>query len=132
MVRLLASILTMLTLTSAAFAAGDPAKGEQIFKKCGICHAVGPNAKNKIGPVLNGIVGRKWGAVPDFNYSEDIKAGAAQGKVWDEATLDAYLANPKKLAPKGKMVFPGLPNPQDRADVIAYLSQFDEKGDTKK
>ena len=130
MIRFAICMIAILLVSISARAAGDPVRGEQIFKKCAICHSVGPDAKNKIGPVLNGIVGRKWGAV-DFAYSNDIKAGAAEGKVWDEQMLDAYLANPKKLAPKGKMVFPGLPNPQDRADVISYLNQFDDKGGKK-
>lgn len=133
MIRFFACAVTILILFStAARAAGDPVKGEQIFKKCAICHSVGPDAKTKIGPELNGAVGRKWASVSGFAYSDDLKTGGEQGKVWDEQTLDAYLMNPKKVAPKGKMVFPGLPNPQDRADVIAYLSQFDEKGEKKK
>lgn len=132
MIRFFACVIAIFMVATAAQAAGgNPAKGEQIFKKCAICHSVGPDAKNKIGPVLNGIVGRKWGVVSDFAYSSDIKSGGAEGKVWDEQTLDAYLANPKKLAPKGKMVFPGLPNAQDRTDVISYLSQFDDKGAKK-
>jgi cytochrome c len=131
MIRFSSCMVAIFLISISAHAAGDPVKGEQIFKKCAICHSVGPDAKNKIGPVLNGIVGRKWGAMTDFAYSNDIKAGATDGKVWDEQTLDAYLTNPKKLAPKGKMVFPGLSNPQDRADVISYLNQFDDTGGKK-
>ena len=111
--------------TAAALAQeGDAAAGKKVFKKCKACHMVGEGAKNKVGPQLNGIVGRPWGAVENFKYSKDLKTQAAEGKVWDEATLDAYLKKPKALIPKGKMSFPGLKKDKDRANVIAYLKTF--------
>ena len=104
----------------AANAAGDPANGEKIFAKCKACHTV-EVGKNKIGPSLAGVVGRKSGTAPNFNYSDAMKNA---GLTWDEATLDTYLTNPKKLVPGTKMAFPGLPQEQDRLDVIAYLKSI--------
>ncbi|MHA7774330.1 c-type cytochrome [Roseibium sp. M-1] len=120
----------LLALTVQASADGDIAKGEKVFKKCAACHAVGPDAKNKVGPELNGIVGRSWGAVEDFKYSANL-VELSDGKVWDVETLDVYLTKPKDLIPKTKMAFAGLKKENDRADVIAYLNQFNEDGSTK-
>ncbi|WAC26977.1 MULTISPECIES: c-type cytochrome [unclassified Ancylobacter] len=120
--------------SSAALAqspAGDPAKGANVFKKCMACHAVGEGAKNKVGPELNGIVGRKMGAVAGFNYSDTLKEHNAKGDVWTPEVLSAYLENPKGYMPGIKMVFAGLPKETDRADLLAYLSGFNEDG-TKK
>lgn len=118
---------------AAAAAAGAPdlAKGENSFKKCMACHAIGPGAKPKVGPPLNGIVGAKWAHFEGYAYSQDIKDGAAAGKVWDVATLNEYLTNPKSLAPKGKMAFAGIKSETERADLIAYLAQFNLEGDKK-
>jgi len=120
----------LLALTAQASAEGDAAKGEKVFRKCQACHAVGPDAKNKVGPQLNGVVGRDWGAVEGYKYSKAL-IEMGDGKVWDEATLDAYLTKPKDVIPKGKMAFAGLRKEQDRADVIAYLAQFNADGTTK-
>jgi cytochrome c len=120
----------LLALTVQASAEGDPAKGEKVFRKCKACHMVGDKAKNRVGPVLNGIVGRPWGAIDGFKYSVSLLE-MAEGKVWDEATLDAYLTKPKDMIPKGKMAFAGLRKEADRANVIAYLAQFNEDGTTK-
>jgi len=107
---------------SAAHAAGDAANGEKIFAKCKACHTV-EAGKNKIGPSLAGVVGRKAGTAEGFNYSDAMKNS---GLTWDEATLDTYLTGPKKLVPGTKMAFPGLPNEQDRLDVIAYLKSVSQ------
>ena len=127
------ALLLTLTLPGVALAQqnGDPAKGEQIFKTCNICHNVGPGAKIKVGPPLNGIVGRPWASWPGFNYSKGLTDGKAQGKVWDEANLEKWLENPRAFVPGTKMIFPGLKQPQQRADVIAYLKQFDINGQKK-
>ena len=114
-----------------AHADPDIAKGETVFKKCMACHAVGPDAKAKVGPPLNGIVGAKWAHFEGYSYSQDIKDGAAAGKVWDDANLNDYLENPKHLAPKGKMAFAGIRNEQERADLIAFLAQFKPDGSKK-
>lgn len=116
---------------AGAAVAGDPMKGKQVFAKCSPCHAVGPGATKRMGPELNGVVGRKWASLPDYNYSQDLLAGGKQGKVWDAATLNDYLQNPKRLAPHGKMPFAGLKDEEQRKDIIAYLAQFDEQGQKK-
>jgi cytochrome c len=114
---------------ASALADGDPAAGEVVFKqKCAVCHKVGEGAKTLVGPTLNGIVGRHSGSIEGFNYSE---ANKNSGLTWDAATLQTYLTNPKALVPGTKMIFPGLPNETDRANVIAYLGTFNTDG-TKK
>jgi cytochrome c len=103
----------------------DPAiltAGEGVFKKCAACHKVGEGAKNGTGPHLNGIVGRTAGSVDGFKYSKPMQDAGAGGLVWDTASLDAYLADPKGFLPKNKMSFAGLKKEEDRAAVIAYLS----------
>ena len=121
----------VLALSGAALADGDPAAGEKVFKKCTACHAVGPDAKNKVGPELNGIVGRKVASVEGFKYSPAMTAFGAGDKVWDAATIDAYLADPKGFVAKNKMAFAGLKKDDERANVIAYLDQFAEDGAAK-
>src|SRR5688572_24200131 len=100
-------------------ASADPAKGEQVFKKCAACHNADPGGANAIGPNLYGIMGQPHGAKPGFAYSDDLKAVPG---AWTWDAMSAWLANPKKYAPKTKMSFPGLGNPQDRADVMAFLN----------
>lgn len=128
--RSVLSAIFLMTLASPAYAA-DAANGEQVFKICGACHAVGTGAKNKVGPELNGVVGRKWGSVDGFSYSADLAEGKTAEKMWDEGTLDKYIENPKAVAPKGKMPFAGLKDAAKRADLIAYLKQFDAVGNRK-
>lgn len=120
-----------LALTVAASAEGDVKKGEKVFKKCKACHAIGPDAKNKVGPELNGIVGRKVAGIEDFKYSPAMKKFGEGDKVWDEATLDTYLTKPKKVVPKTKMAFAGLKKEKDRQNIIAYLAQFNADGSMK-
>ena len=110
---------------ASAAAAQDAAAGEKVFAKCKICHQIGENAKNFVGPVLNGVVGRKAGTYPGYNYSE---ANKTSGITWDEATLKVYLKDPKAKVPGTKMVFPGLTSDEDIANVIAYLKQFGPDG----
>ncbi len=104
----------------AAAGAGDPAAGKKVFNKCKACHFA-DKEKNKVGPYLKGVVGRKAAAVEGFKYSEAMKAKAAEGLVWTEENLKAYLAAPKKFVPGNKMAFVGLKKDKDIADVIAYL-----------
>ena len=120
-VFLAAPLLLSLQLTTAAtaLADGDPAKGKQIFNKCMVCHSI-EQGVNKIGPSLHGVFGRKAGTLAGYNYTDAMKNS---GFTWDEATLDKYLTNPRKVVPGTRMVFVGLPKEQDRLDVIAYLKQ---------
>ncbi|SHL42714.1 c-type cytochrome [Roseibium suaedae] len=118
----------VLALTTHAFADGDAAKGEKVFKKCAACHAVGEGAKNKVGPELNGIVGRTTASVADYKYSPAMKEKGDEGHVWTAEELDTYLANPKGMVPKTKMAFAGLKKEDERADVIAYLKTFGADG----
>jgi len=117
--------LAVLVASAGAAAAQNPAAGEKVFAKCKICHQVGETAKNFVGPVLNGVVGRPAGTYPGYNYSEANKTSAL---TWDEATLKVYLKNPKEKVPGTKMVFPGLPSDDDIANVIAYVKQFGPDG----
>ncbi len=100
-------------------AAGDAAKGKQVFAKCQACHSLDAGT-NKLGPSLHGVIGRASGAIDGFRYSDAMKNAHL---TWDDATLDKYLANPKTLVPGTKMVFPGLPKEEDRLAVIAYLKE---------
>lgn len=101
--------------------AQDAGNGKRLFEKCLACHAVGPGAANKNGPVLNGVVGRVMGGAEGFAYSEAFQGANAAGKVWSEDTLSAYLAAPLEFLPKNKMAFGAVTSPTERADIIAYL-----------
>lgn len=121
--RAAGALLAMLALP--AFAEGDPEKGERVFNKCKSCHAVGDTAKNKIGPVLNGIVGSPAGQNPDFKYSKALQAMAEDGLVWDDEALAAFLAKPREFIDGTKMSFAGLRKDDEIADVIAYMATFE-------
>ncbi|WP_293451657.1 c-type cytochrome [Planktotalea sp.] len=132
------SFLTTLTTVVAFFCAaavnadetaqalGDLETGAKVFKKCAACHKVGEGAKNRVGPMLNGIFDASAGAVEGFKYSKSMKRAAADGLVWDYERLDAFLENPKSMVSGTKMNFRGLKKEQDRHDVLAYLRQFSD------
>ncbi len=125
--KTIAAALTALALTGmagSALAEGDAAAGEKVFKKCKACHAVGDGAKNKVGPMLNGIVGNEIASVEDFKYSKAFLAKKAEGLVWTEEVLDIYLTKPKKFIPGTKMSYAGLKKEGDRANIISYLKTF--------
>jgi cytochrome c len=111
----------------AAAQDGNPDEGAEVFKKCRACHDVGPDAKNKVGPLLNDIVGRKAGTVEGFPYSEANKTAGGKGLVWTEEVLLKYLENPLVFMPGTKMAFAGLKDEQDRKDLIAYLKKNGKK-----
>ena len=113
------AVLAMLAPV-AARADGDAAAGKILFRtKCTVCHSTEPgNNRNRPGPTLFGLIGRKAGSVPDFHYSP---ANLASHKVWDEPTLEAYLVDPRSVIPGTKMAFTGIPNASDRANLIAYI-----------
>jgi cytochrome c len=103
---------------AALLAAGDAAAGEAVFKKCGSCHKL--DGSDGVGPHLNGVVGRNHGAAAGFAYSEAMAAKSAEP--WTPEALFAFLENPKTAIPGTKMAFAGLPKPEDRANVVAFLA----------
>jgi S-disulfanyl-L-cysteine oxidoreductase SoxD len=110
-----------------AAGAPDPAlvaAGETVFKKCSACHKVGDDAKNAVGPALNGIVDAPMAQVEGFKYSATLAEMGAGGAIWDAASLHAFLENPRGFVKGTKMSFAGLKKPEDRDAVIAYLSTF--------
>ena len=120
----LATAMMAVAAGSAAAQDGNAEEGAEVFKKCRACHDVGPEAKNKVGPVLNGIIGRKAGTIEGFAYSDANKDAGGKGLVWTEDVIFKYLENPLVFMPKTKMAFAGLKDPQDRKDLIAYLKKF--------
>ena len=106
---------------------GNAEEGAEVFKKCRACHDVGPEAKNKVGPLLNGIIGRTAGTIDGFNYSDANKQAGSKGLVWTDDVMFKYLETPLSFMPGTKMAFAGLKDPQDRKDVIAYLKKFAAK-----
>jgi len=116
-------------VSEAEIAAADPeliAKGEKVFKKCQACHQVGPDASNKTGPLLNGIVGRKAATVEGFKYSKAMKDAGEEGLVWTPETMHEFLTKPRTFIKKTRMSFNGLKKPEDIDAVTAYLSTFPE------
>jgi cytochrome c len=103
--------------------AQDAAAGERVFLVCKACHQVGDTAKNAVGPILNGLLGRKAGSVDGYNYSD---ANKNSGITWDEATFTDYIKDPKAKIPGTKMAFAGIKDEQKIKDLIAYLHQFDK------
>ncbi len=118
-----ATTAAMLALFMLPAHAGDAVKGAKIYKKCVSCHMIGDGAKNRVGPHLNGIIGREIGAIADYKYSKAMVKYAATAKVWSEENLAAYLESPRKVVKGGRMAFAGLRKEKDRADVIAYLKE---------
>ena len=117
--RVQAAVVLAIVAASPALAEGDAAAGEKVYKKCKTCHSL-EAGKNKLGPNLAGIFGRQAGSVEGYKYSA---AMASSGIVWDEATLDAFVAKPKDVVPKTKMAFAGLKKEVQRQDLIAYLKE---------
>jgi cytochrome c len=111
--------LALVALASAARAEGDAARGEKKFEECASCHttAQGPNG---VGPSLHGLIGRKAGEVSDFRYSAPMKRS---GITWSAKTLDDFIADPQKVVAGNRMPYAGLPDANDRADLIAYLEK---------
>jgi cytochrome c len=117
-----ATVFFMMPFAASAqdAATGDAVAGAVVFKKCAACH-IAVEAKNKVGPHLVGIVGRKAGSAEGFKYSEAMAAKGTEGMIWDEANITAYLKDPKGFVPKNKMAFAGLKADADIVNVIAYL-----------
>jgi cytochrome c len=119
----LSALLPLAVLQGCAPSGTDAATGERAFKQCGSCHQVGLNARGGFGPQLNGLFGRRAGAMPDFVYSDAMKAS---GIVWDERTLAAFLRDPKKLVPGTKMRFWGISDENEIKALEAYLRTFQD------
>ena len=120
-------ILASLTIaaTMGMANAQDLAAGEQSFRKCSPCHAVGEDAKNKVGPALNGLDGRKSGTIGDYSYSEANKKAEI---TWSEASFKDYIQNPMAKVPGTKMAFAGIKNETEIANLWGYLKQFKADG----
>lgn len=122
-----------LILAAALLAAGgaapalaqDAAAGERVFTQCRACHQIGETAKNAVGPVLNGLFGRKAGTVEGYTYSA---ANKNSGITWDEATFREYIKDPKAKVPGTKMVYAGLKDEKRIDDLVAFLKQYDATG----
>ena len=108
--------------------AQDAAAGEKVFVVCKACHQIGEGAKNVVGPVLNGVIGRKAGTVPGYAYSA---ANKNSGITWDEPTFREYIKDPKAKIPGTKMVYAGLKDEKKASDLFAFLKQFDADGKKK-
>ena len=108
---------------------GDAEAGERTFRKCQACHAVGEGAANKVGPVLNGVIGRTAGTLEGFDYSDAMIEKGEGGLVWSPETLDTYLEKPRDVVPGTKMAFAGLRKEDERQNVIAYLATFGDEAE---
>jgi cytochrome c len=125
--RILVATVALLPALNNALAQ-DTNAGATTFKVCAACHDVGEVAKNKIGPVLNGLDGRKSGTVAGFNYTE---ANKNSGIVWDEAAFLKYIKDPKADIPGTKMIFVGVKDEAQAKNLWAYLKQFGPDGKKK-
>jgi cytochrome c len=123
----LAACAMLLAPVGAPAQEGNAEEGAEVYKKCRACHDVGPDAKNKVGPLLNDIIGRQAGTIESFKYSPANKDAGTKGLVWTEDKLSKYLEDPKAFMPGTIMAFAGLKDEQDRKDVIAYMKKFTKK-----
>ncbi len=126
MKKALTTAALLALVATPALAEGDAAKGEKVFKKCKACHMVGDDAKVKAGPPLNNIMGATAGKPEgyEFKFSKAMMEAGEGGLVWDETTLDEFLAKPRDMVKGTKMSFAGLKKEEDRANIIAYLKTF--------
>jgi cytochrome c len=109
-------------MPAAAFAEGNAEAGQRVFNQCRACHNADEGGRNGVGPNLWGIVGRPAASIEGFRYSANMREVAAGGLTWTEDQLRAYLTNPKSVVPRGSMSFPGIRNPQQLDDLLAFLA----------
>ncbi len=130
MKKLILSALVVIasSITASAALAQDAAAGKTSFNKCMACHSIGDGAKNKVGPELNGLDGRKSGTAPDYSYSD---ANKNSGITWNKDQFLEYIKDPKAKIPGTKMIFAGIKNEKEANDLWAYISQYDKDGKTK-
>lgn len=124
MSRVRALLVGVALALAAPAAAGDAARGERLYKACAGCHMVGADARNRIGPHLNGLFGRRAAALEGYRYSKDMARAGADGLVWDAARLHVYIENPRALVTRTRMSYRGMADAADRADLLAYLRRF--------
>jgi cytochrome c len=123
------ALVVFASLAAASSAlAQDAAAGKTSFNKCMICHSIGEGAKNKVGPELNGLDGRKSGTAPDYNYSD---ANKGSGITWNKDQFLEYIKDPKAKIPGTKMAFAGIKNETEAQNLWAYISSFDKDGKQK-
>lgn len=120
-------VATVATAATGA-SAQDLAAGANSYKKCAACHDVGETAKNKVGPLLNGLEGRKSGTISGYNYSD---ANKKSGITWDEASFLEYIKDPRAKIPSTKMVFAGIKNEAEAKNLWAFLKQYGPDGKKK-
>jgi cytochrome c len=128
MTRMLVLAAAVLAASAGAAGAQDLTAGENSFKKCLPCHSVGEDAKNKVGPVLNGLEGRKSGTIEGYTYTE---ANKNSGITWNDETFKEYIKDPRAKIPGTKMVFAGIKNEKEVNDLWAYLKSFGPDGHKK-
>jgi cytochrome c2 len=112
-------VAALLAATGAAHAEGDAARGEKRFEDCAACHKLQADT-NDVGPTLYGVFQRKAGELADFRFSPALRRS---GITWTVQSLDAFIADPQKMVPANRMPYAGMPDPNDRADLIAYLQK---------
>jgi cytochrome c len=127
MKRFLIAALSIAALSGPVLAQ-DLEAGETSFRKCAPCHSIGEDATNKVGPLLNGLDGRKAGAVEGFSYSD---ANKNSGITWNEATFKEYIRDPRAKVPGTKMIFAGIKSDKEVTDLWGYLKQFAVNGSKK-
>lgn len=127
MMKQIMTISTVLGAVTLPAYAQDLAAGATSYKKCAVCHDVGPAAKNKVGPVLNGLDGRNSGTVAGYNYSESNKAS---GIVWNETSFLEYIRDPRAKIPNTKMIFTGVKNETEAKSLWVFLKQYAADGKT--
>jgi cytochrome c len=125
MIRPIVLSATLLLAGLGSAHAQDAAAGEKVFTQCKACHQIGASAKNAVGPVLNGVIGRKAGSVEGYAYSP---ANKNSGITWDEATFRDYIKDPRAKIPGTKMVYAGVKDEKRVEDLLAYLKQYDASG----
>lgn len=121
----LTGLLSLCLVLASPVMAQDISAGKKTFKKCSACHQVGEGAKNRVGPPLNGVVGREAASLEGFKYSKVMKES---GLTWTVENLTGYLTKPKKFLKGNKMSFAGIKKPEDIANVIAFLENFNADG----
>ena len=124
MTRCATVLLALVVTTALAHIAGaDPQRGERVFQRCYACHSVVAGEDKLPGPNLRGVIGRRAGTLPSFRFSLAMTQAGARGLVWTRGRLDAFLADPLALVPGTEMAMPGLPDANDRRDVIDFLER---------